>query len=57
MLLVMAVVLAAECVTTPEASEAKLRVPVAVTPLGWDVEAVVRYWELGVVASATALKK
>ncbi len=57
MLLVIAVVLAAECVTMPDASEAKLRVPVAVTPLGWDVEAVARYWELGVIASATAEKK
>ena len=57
MLLVIGVVLAGECVTTPDASEAKLRVPEAVTPLGWEVEAVVRYWELGVVASAAALKK
>ena len=56
MLLVIAVVLAVEWVTTPEASEAKLRVPVAVTPLGWDVEAVVRYCALGVVASAAAAK-
>jgi hypothetical protein len=57
LLLVMGVVLAGECVTTPDASEAKFRVPVEVTPLGWDVEAVAKYWELGVVPSATAEKK
>ena len=43
LLLVMGVVLAGEWVTTADASEAKLRVPEAVTPLGWQVEAVAKY--------------
>lgn len=57
MLLVMGVVLAGEWVTTPDASDAKLRVPEAVTPLGWQVEAVAKYWDLGVEVSASAVKK
>ena len=56
MLAVIAVVLAAEKVITPVASDAKFRVPVAAKPLATDVEAVARYCELGVVTSGTAVK-
>ena len=56
MLFARAVVLAAPDVITPVASDAKLRVPVAAIPLATAVEAVTRYCELGVVASAAAAK-
>ena len=51
-----AVVLAAPDVITPVASDAKFRVPVAAIPLATAVEAVVKYWDRGVVASAAAAK-